>query len=58
MIVNVMFAESDCTLDVVFRESKCVFSAVFGELQEITSSAIPKDYGKTTYTQDKIIIVS
>ena len=58
MNINVNFAESNCALDVVFKEIKCAFSAAFGEIQEITSGAIPKDYGKITYTQDKIIYVT
>lgn len=58
MRINVLFAESKCALDVAFNESKSVFSAVFGEIQEVNSGKIPSDYGKITYTQEKIIIVS
>ena len=46
------------TFDVTFVESECALDVTFGELYEVSKPAIPSDYGKITYNQDKTIIVS
>lgn len=58
MKINVKFAELDCLLKSVFNTDREQFKAAFGEVHEVRRDDIPSDYGKITYTQEKIIIVS
>jgi hypothetical protein len=56
MRLNVEFSESDQNFNVEFSESDQNFNVEFGDVVQIP--AIPKDYGKITYNQNRSIIVS
>lgn len=45
-------------LDIEFEEIAHEFTVDMGEVYEVAKPAIPSDYGKITYNQDKTIIVS
>jgi hypothetical protein len=56
LVIN--FKESNQKFNFNFKESEKTFAVNFGEVHEVSNPDIPSDYGKITYTQEKIIIVT